>query len=89
MGRFIFRFKFNIFYIFYIELTNALSGRGTSWTTLSPFNSVTNSGTYTQANYNIIVAVGDLGQKIKEANIKYNNSVNEFKAAIMALDGVD
>lgn len=73
----------------YIELSIALNGRGSSWTTMSPFNSVTKSGTYTQANYNLIVSVGDLGQKIKEVNTKYSNSVNEFKTALMALDGVN
>ena len=73
----------------YIELTIALDGRGTTWATMSPFNSVTKSGKYTLANYNIIVAVGDLGLKIKEANIKFNNSASEFKTAIMNLDGVD
>ena len=73
----------------YIELSKALDGRGTKWQTMSPFYSITNSGTYTQANYNLIVAVGDFGQKLKEANLKFNNSVGEFKTAIMTLDGVN
>ncbi len=73
----------------YIELSIALSGRGTTWQTMSPFDSITKSGTYTQANYNTIVAVGDFGQRIKDINLKYNNSVSEFKTAIMALDGTE
>lgn len=73
----------------YIELTKALSGRGNTWETMSPFNSVTKSGTYTQANYNTIVAVGDFGLKVKDINLKFNNSVSEFKTAILALDGVN
>jgi hypothetical protein len=73
----------------YIELTKAFNGRGSSWETMSPFNSVTKSGTYTQANYNTIVAVGDFGLRIKDINLKFNNSVSEFKTAILALDGVN
>ena len=73
----------------YIELTKAFDGRGSSWETMSPFNSVTKSGTYTQANYNTIVAVGDFGLRIKDINLKFNNSVSEFKTAILALDGVN
>lgn len=73
----------------YIELTKSLDGRGNSYTTMSPFYSVTKSGKYTLANYNIIVAVGDFGQKIKSANLKYNNSLNEFKTSILELDGVN
>ena len=73
----------------YIEMTTALDGRGTSWKTISPFASITKTGTYTQANYNLIEAIGDFGQRVKAANIKYSNSVSEFKTAIMNLDGVD
>ncbi len=73
----------------YIDLSKAFEGRGSQWKTMSPFSYVTKTGDYTQANYNTIVAVGDLGQKLIEANKKYNNSINEFKTAILALDGVD
>jgi hypothetical protein len=73
----------------YIELADAFDGRGTSWKTISPFASVTKSGTYTQANFNTIEALGDFGRRIKAANIKYGNSVSEFKAAILELDGVN
>ena len=73
----------------YIELADAFDGRGTSWKTISPFASVTKSGSYTQANFNTIEAVGDFGRRIKTANIKYGNSVGEFKAAILELDGVN
>ena len=54
---------------------------------LTPFNSVTKSGTYTLANHNTIEAVGKFALKLKEANLKFGNSPNEFKAAIVALDG--
>ena len=73
----------------YLELSTALSGRGSNWQIMSPFNSITKSGTYTQANYNTIVAIGDFGLRIKDINLKYNNSVSDFKTAILALDGVN
>ena len=47
------------------------------------------TGKYTQANFNTIEAIGDLGLRIKAANIIYGNSASEFKTAILALDGVD
>ena len=73
----------------YIELADAFNGRGTTWKTISPFASVTKTGTYTQANFNTLEAVFDFGRRIKEANIKYGNSVSEFKTAILDLDGVN
>lgn len=74
----------------YLELTQAFDGRGTTWATMSPFNSITKSGTYTQANYNTIEAVGNFAQLVKVANEKYtNNSVTAFKTAILALDGAN
>ena len=73
----------------YIELAEAFNGRGTSWRTISPFASITKTGTYTQANFNTIEAVGDFGRRIKAAGIKYGNSVSEFKTAILELDGVN
>ncbi len=74
----------------YVELTYAFDGRGTTWATMSPFNSVTKSGTYTQANYNTIEAVGNFAQLAKVANEKFSsNAEAAFKIAIMALDGAN
>lgn len=73
----------------YIELTKAFDGRGTAWTTMSPFNSVSRTGLYTQANRNTISAVGNFGELLKVAHIKYSTSSVEFKNAIMALDGAN
>lgn len=73
----------------YIDLTLAFDGRGISWTTLSPFNSIQKTGKYTQANANSIEAVGNFGELIKEANLKYGNSVAEFKTAILNFDGAN
>lgn len=74
----------------YVELTQAFDGRGQNWVTMSPFNSVTKTGSYTQANFNTIEAVGNFANLMKAANEKYvNNSVNGFKIAVLALDGAN
>lgn len=74
----------------YIELSQGFEGRGSEWSTMSPFNSVTKSGKYTQANYNTIEAVGNMAQLIKVANEKYQTgSVTAFKTAVQAIDGAN
>lgn len=73
----------------YIDLTKAFDGRGSEWVTLSPFNSVRYAGTYTLANKNTISAIGEFGELIKVAGIKFNASEYEFREAIKALDGAN
>ncbi len=73
----------------HIELTRAFDGRGTAWTTLSPIDGKSRTGTYTPANRSTITAVGDLATRLKNANDWFGNSESEFKAALMGLDGAN
>lgn len=71
----------------FLELTQALDGRGTEWIMLSPINGVNRSGTYTPANRSTITAVGNFASLLKTADAWFENSETEFKKQLMALDG--
>lgn len=73
----------------FIELTQAFDGRGSQWTTVSPMQGTTHSGTYTPANRNTILAIGNFIEDLKEINAWYDKSETSFKTKLMALDGAN
>lgn len=71
----------------YLELAKALSGRGASRTTMSPFDNVIETALFTEANFKTVAAVEKFANTLKLANIAYNSSDEaSFKAYIMSLD---
>lgn len=73
----------------FIELTLALDGRGTPWTTISPVQGVNHTGTYTPANRSMILAVGNFATILQQANVRFELSEAQFKSELVSLDGAN
>lgn len=71
------------------DLANGFSGRGASWTFITPVAGHLVAGTYSPANRDTIAAVGNFVDTLKIANTYWNLQPASFAAAIRALDGVE
>lgn len=71
----------------FIELTQALDGRGTDWLTVSPIQGINHTGKYTPANRSMILAIGNFATILQQANSWFNVSEAKFKAELLSLDG--
>ncbi len=71
----------------FIELTQALDGRGTDWLTVSPIQGVSHTGKYTPANRSTILAVGNFAIILQQANTWFDVSETSFKTELLSLDG--
>lgn len=71
----------------YQELAVALEGRGTTKTTMTPFQNTINTGLYTDANFKTIGAVEKFATILQLANVAYLSADESlFKQHIMSLD---
>jgi predicted small secreted protein len=73
----------------FIELTQALDGRGSEWLTVSPIQGVNHKGTYTPANRSMILAVGNFATVLQQANAWFDASEAKFKSELVSLDGAN
>lgn len=71
----------------FVEMANALNGRGTDWVLITPIGGRRISGLYTSANRGMILAVGNFAEMLQTANSWYNASEVNFSQAILGLDG--
>jgi hypothetical protein len=71
----------------YQELAVALEGRGTTKTTMTPFQNIINTGLYTDANFKTIGATEKFATLLQLANLAYLGADEAlFKQHIMSLD---
>ena len=71
----------------YLELVKALSGRGISKTSMSPFGDVIQTANFTEANFKILIAIENFANIIKAANDAYlRNDDSNFQKNIISLD---
>lgn len=72
----------------FVDMANALNGRGTDWILITPIAGRRISGLYTSANRNMILAIGNFAHVLQTANGWYDISETNFSQTILGLDGV-
>lgn len=73
----------------FVELTQALDGRGDEWITVSPVQGTSYTGRYTPANRSLILAVGNFADILQQADAWFDLSEDNFKSQILSLDGAN